>query len=184
MEHPRFRSLVLIASTLGLAHGNAVASPLGLKPKVPAKAKSAAKISPETYAATEASGGAAPDTLDDESSDFPKPRQVAGKVAEASEAESLQAPESAPVPESAPAAAPEPTPAPALKSAAPADRGAYDPVPSNQRASIAKRLKIVERLILEHGRAYDYRIHTLAELELLLRKLEKKASGPQSSQDL
>ncbi len=59
------------------------------------------------------------------------------------------------------------------------ERGAYEPVPSDKRDSLARRLQIVERLIREHGRAYDYRIHTLSELETILRRLEQPVSAEQ-----
>ncbi len=50
---------------------------------------------------------------------------------------------------------------------------AFDPVPADQVDPIVKRLKLVDRLIREHGRAYDYRIHTVRELEQILSALEK-----------
>lgn len=59
------------------------------------------------------------------------------------------------------------------------ERGAYEPVPSDKRDSLARRLQIVERLIREHGRAYDYRIHTSSELETILRRLEQPISAEQ-----
>jgi hypothetical protein len=49
---------------------------------------------------------------------------------------------------------------------------AYDPVPSDQTGPITKRLKVIETLILKHGRAYDYRSHTAKELESILKKLD------------
>jgi hypothetical protein len=44
----------------------------------------------------------------------------------------------------------------------------YESVPDDQRELIARRLTLVSQLILEHGRAYDYRALTLAQLEALV----------------
>jgi hypothetical protein len=57
---------------------------------------------------------------------------------------------------------------------------AYDPVPSDQVDGMGRRLKLVEELIRRHGRAYDYRVHTVRELESVLAKLDgvRKASVP------
>jgi hypothetical protein len=48
---------------------------------------------------------------------------------------------------------------------------AFDPVPAAQREPISRRLKLIEKLIVEHGRAYDYRAVTLAELNAILAQL-------------
>lgn len=53
---------------------------------------------------------------------------------------------------------------------------AYDPVPSDQVDALSKRLQLVDLLIRRHARAYDYRTHTVRELELILAKLEASAS--------
>jgi uncharacterized protein YkwD len=52
------------------------------------------------------------------------------------------------------------------------EKGKFDHVPSDQVDSIARRLKLVEVLLRKYGRAYDYRIHTLSELETILANLE------------
>jgi hypothetical protein len=57
------------------------------------------------------------------------------------------------------------------------EKGAYTPVPSDQRDSIANRLKLVEQLLRRHGRAYDYRIHTTQDLSQLLTKLDQAIQG-------
>lgn len=44
-------------------------------------------------------------------------------------------------------------------------------VREDQRDAIADRLHIVAELIREHGRAYDYRVHTNQELTGFLAKL-------------
>jgi hypothetical protein len=54
---------------------------------------------------------------------------------------------------------------------------AYDLVPSDQIDPLARRLQLVEALIRRHARAYDYRIHTVPELETILAKLDA-AEGP------
>lgn len=56
-------------------------------------------------------------------------------------------------------------------------RGAFDAVPSDQADSLVRRLKIVEALITRHGRAYDYRIHTVRELEAILASLDRPVSS-------
>ncbi len=59
----------------------------------------------------------------------------------------------------------------------------YDAVPAEHVASVVKRLKAVEKLMREYGRAYDYRAHTLAEFENLLRQLraEKAAQAARAA---
>lgn len=48
----------------------------------------------------------------------------------------------------------------------------YEPVPTDQRTGIASRLKLVDELIRKFGRAYDYRVHTRADLEKIKKELE------------
>jgi len=48
----------------------------------------------------------------------------------------------------------------------------FDPVDANHIALIAARLKIIEKLILEHKRAYDYRSITTSKLKEILNSLE------------
>jgi hypothetical protein len=50
---------------------------------------------------------------------------------------------------------------------------AYDPVPDQQAVKIAKRLAVVDQLIRRHRRAYDYRTHTVTELEGILTELDR-----------
>ncbi len=52
----------------------------------------------------------------------------------------------------------------------------YDPVPTEHRVSILRRLKLIEALIERHGRAYDYRLFTTPDLEAILKQLD----GPQA----
>ena len=66
--------------------------------------------------------------------------------------------------------------------AAQSEPRSYDPVPSDQAQAVARRLGIVARLILAHGRAYDYRTHTLRDLESILSSLEKVESGSPAPQ--
>jgi len=49
--------------------------------------------------------------------------------------------------------------------------GVYDKVPPNYRELMLDRLEIVKALIRDHGRAYDYRIHTKRDLEKVLADL-------------
>jgi hypothetical protein len=69
-----------------------------------------------------------------------------------------------------------PQPAAVANVAAPAklpDSGlAYDPVPSDQIDALGRRLQLTDALIRRHGRAYDYRTHTVRDLELILAKLD------------
>jgi hypothetical protein len=65
----------------------------------------------------------------------------------------------------------------APKAASPA--AAFDAVPANQSEAILQRLKIVENLVRKYGRAYDYRAHTLKELELIQSTLESTAAQAQ-----
>ena len=48
----------------------------------------------------------------------------------------------------------------------------YDAVPAEQIEPLAKRLKLVEAIMRLHGRAYDYRVITIHDLELILASLE------------
>lgn len=48
----------------------------------------------------------------------------------------------------------------------------YDPVPSDQIDALSRRLQLVDALIRRHARAYDYRTHTVHDLELTLAKLD------------
>ena len=58
----------------------------------------------------------------------------------------------------------------------------FDSVPTEHRASIAKRLALIEGLLLEHGRAYDYRTLTLAQLQALVDHLggSKAQASPEA----
>ena len=60
----------------------------------------------------------------------------------------------------------------AKKKPAVAAKGGYELVPSTQAEPIIHRLKIVEELIRKFGRAYDYRVHTVKELQSILSQLE------------
>jgi len=50
----------------------------------------------------------------------------------------------------------------------------FDSVPPEQRALIAQRLALIEKLILEQGRAYDYRTLTVAQLVAIAEHLKPK----------
>jgi hypothetical protein len=51
-------------------------------------------------------------------------------------------------------------------------RWSYSPVTSHRKTDIQNRLQIVTLILERHGRAYDYRVHTLSELRSLLADLE------------
>lgn len=53
-------------------------------------------------------------------------------------------------------------------------RVSYDPIASEHRDSIANRLKLVEILVREYGRAYDYRVLTTQELEAIVADLRNR----------
>lgn len=44
----------------------------------------------------------------------------------------------------------------------------FEPVPAEQIEAISKRLKLVDLILRKYGHAYDYRMHTLRELETVL----------------
>ncbi len=50
----------------------------------------------------------------------------------------------------------------------------YDLVDPTQKDSLLRRLKLVEQLISSHGRAYDYRVYTNQQLEMIITGLESK----------
>jgi hypothetical protein len=54
----------------------------------------------------------------------------------------------------------------------------YDLVPSDQVDPLAKRLALVETLIRRYSRAYDYRTHTVRDLQMILAKLEAANAAP------
>ncbi len=54
----------------------------------------------------------------------------------------------------------------------------FDAVPASQSDAILQRIKIVENLVRKYGRAYDYRAHTLKELQLIQSTLESAAPAP------
>jgi hypothetical protein len=68
---------------------------------------------------------------------------------------------------------PEATPAPRATQEA-----KFDAVPANQVEPIEERLKIVEEMIQKYGRAYDYRVHTLKELQEIQKSLGSEAAAP------
>jgi hypothetical protein len=74
----------------------------------------------------------------------------------------------------------EPEPGPGskpLKKLALKQIDSFDPVPKAQREPITRRLRLIERLVLEYGRAYDYRAVTIAELTAILTSLEKSGAN-------
>ena len=79
-----------------------------------------------------------------------------------------------------PKPSPDPTPSSTGQQKAPAAQDSstkvagFDPVPQQQQQSVAGRLKIVEKLILDYGRAYDYRTYTTQQLEAILLKLQSE----------
>ena len=60
----------------------------------------------------------------------------------------------------------------AASPAKPALMATFDTVPADQAESISRRLALVEVLIRKYGRAYDYRSHTLHELQSILEQLD------------
>lgn len=53
-------------------------------------------------------------------------------------------------------------------------------VPTERKATIAKRLKLVESILLKSGRAYDYRSLTTKQLEEILAALQPQKVAPLS----
>jgi hypothetical protein len=51
----------------------------------------------------------------------------------------------------------------------------FDNVPEDQRSGVAKRLELVADLIKRHGRAYDYRQHTLKDLRAIIGELDDRS---------
>lgn len=65
----------------------------------------------------------------------------------------------------------------AVERSGPDASAAFDPVPSDQSPALVKRLRLVELLISRHGRAYDYRVHTVRELESMLAQLDSPGAS-------
>jgi hypothetical protein len=53
----------------------------------------------------------------------------------------------------------------------------FDLVPSDQAHPVIRRIHLVEEIVRRHARAYDYRTHTVRELEQILAKLDAAAPG-------
>lgn len=53
----------------------------------------------------------------------------------------------------------------------------FESVPPEQIEGISQRLKLIDQLLRKYGRAYDYRIHTIKELENILSELDAKATS-------
>jgi len=52
----------------------------------------------------------------------------------------------------------------------------YEFVPADQVDGVARRLQVVGEIILRHRRAYDYRTHTVKQLQAILAQLDSQAS--------
>jgi hypothetical protein len=81
-----------------------------------------------------------------------------------------QKPKLAPVTATSSASAPETTPLP------PPETAQFDAVPVTQTEPMVRRLRLVETLIARYGRAYDYRTHTVVELQAILGQLEAESA--------
>ena len=62
----------------------------------------------------------------------------------------------------------------AAVAAAPKKSPNFDAVPESLKGPLKERLALVEMLITEHGRAYDYRAMTIAQLRGILAELDAK----------
>jgi hypothetical protein len=60
-----------------------------------------------------------------------------------------------------------------VRTRAPAVDASFDSVPSPQIGPVTQRLKVVEEILTRFGRAYDYRSHTLRELQAILKQLDE-----------
>lgn len=63
-----------------------------------------------------------------------------------------------------------------LKAAPTKAANKYDVVAEDHRDSIVGRLELIQSLIVRHGRAYDYRTTTTAQLEKTLKELDDRLS--------
>ena len=142
----RTQILILFVTGLGLF---LVQTPDSLAAK-----KIARKVQPETYSATE-----------------PGIVTITTTTAVPVGSAALATDESAPVEETEETELP-PVPATAAAPAA-APASTFDPVPSDQASLIAKRLPLIEKIMVKHGRAYDYRAHTVKQLEAILASLDQ-----------
>jgi hypothetical protein len=137
----------------------------------------------ETYSATDSSAGSVPLANPDPFPTLtvaqdPVPTPVPVYVPKTNV---LTAPLAKPSPQALVAATAKPaTPAPplpiktAMPPAAPTTAKVnYDAVPIEQTDAFLKRLQLVSELIQKFGRAYDYRVHTVKELETILSDLKQ-----------
>ena len=163
--NPSLRNATLTVA-LSLAVGLTAPAHAGLK-RVGAGQSPSTKVTVETYSAVDASPEAAP--ADDLTS------QVHGASAGAPPAirraaRKARAAKAAPAADLASSEDPG-ADASATPVVADAPRG-YDFLPEVQARAIAKRLKLVESLLIRHQRAYDYRSYTVAQLQAIYAKLE------------
>lgn len=123
-----------------------------------AKPRKVSKTPPklEVYSATEADGAAVP-------AQFPPAAQAPAPIAKAPVRKQRQAPGKV-------------SSAPAQETAAKKEP-AYFLVGPEQATAIARRLNLVERLLREYGRVYDYRAHTVRELEGILSELDEASAS-------
>ncbi len=169
------RNLVLITVALTLWAASSVTQASVRKPK-PAPAPHAGAH--EIYEATE-----------DEVDNLPPPRPLNPdqivKLKRKAPIKSAAAPKAAPVVRSRelprekqqqPGIVPTQKAVAAKLAPAPADE-AFDLVPSDQMHPLVRRIHLVEEIVRKHARAYDYRIHTIAELEKILAELDAAAAG-------
>jgi hypothetical protein len=133
----------------------------------PQFAHAAKRLIPETYSATDSSAGIAP-----------VGKQQPLMADNESDSDELSTPEESP--SSRPAAV-EAAPLVATPAVQPQTRAqgaqaaqaspTYDTVPIEQTDAFVKRLGLVSEILKKYGRAYDYRMHTVKELETLLNEL-------------
>jgi guanyl-specific ribonuclease Sa len=140
---------------LPLARGGRKATP---KKKASVKKASATPVAPAKSAAAasaEAKAQAAPKAR--KSTAAPARKQMAGVAAPARALELPSETRSSVQPEKA-------------------ELGEFFPVPKDQVQPIGRRLSLVEEIMTRHGRAYDYRAHTVQELQDILAQLETEAA--------
>jgi hypothetical protein len=160
---------LLGASALSLAVAATPPSkPLPRKKKLTPSA-STLKTPPEVYSATEAEDFGNP-----VSAAVPSPAPAEPPLRQVKPPKSKLAAQEQPIDAGSPAPeAPTPSVAPPPLAARSEPRG-FEAIPDRHIESIAGRLQLVERLIREFGRAYDYRTHTTRELERILVELRVK----------
>lgn len=170
----------------GLRALSLLIAPLALFPWTASAASHSKKQTKEVYAATDGSemqpGFAMPVESETGANLEAAPAPAPVAAPKKAKARATASAASAPVIDTAPAIPTAKAVAPVAVKSAPQSSQSFDAVPASQKDAILERLTIVENLVRKYGRAYDYRTHTLKELQLIQSTLESTSTPAAAAQ--